>query len=652
MNRFTLLATPLLLLAVAASASAQDIPFTLFREGAFAPSQAVSGNRVIRSQAELRQAGLQRLMPVGGSFDFAKESLVALVMQHQSNGGVSIAAESIQLRMSGSQPTMEVKVRVRRPGPGMAATKVVTRPYAIVRVAATTMRASFIDAGPSGPGGGGGLLPPGQMPFHVVHSGGQAGSALPTGNVLVRSAAQLTSSGLASLVPNPSAIRWNQEMLAILVMAPQSSGGVSIGVKRVRRQISPFTTPGGASGGSMHQIIGYEITRALHGGGAATVMSRPFQVVRLSRGRAVFELLNAAPGPLLPPGQLPFHVVSTGTDANFTLTSGQFVIRTPSELFTSGMSTLVPSPNSIRWDQEMIAIILMDVKTTAGHGVAVKKVMQRITPFSGPGGSLGGSRHLEIQYETTRPTPSGGFSATVMNRPYQVVRLSKANRAVFQELNSSATTFTGTIEVERVFGGVRLVRLRRGNERFHLSPRSFAQSLEPLKGMTVSIDADRNPNVPTFLTARSLISPLAFSGAGIVQGSASAPTLFHQGQRLPLEGRLASALGANALSRLVQGVEGFRFADGRLLVTQFRATVRHPATVTFNRRRVNRLQPGETVTVTGRSRSGRSMVVEPAQGAGGYVTAWRLNFGSSPFVMTPSTPLTGATGALSGTSGQ
>jgi len=657
MNRSTLLAAPLVLLAVATSASAQDVPFTLFRDGAFAPSQAVSGNKLIRSQAELRQAGLQRLMPVGGSFDFDKESLIAVVMQHQSNGGITVGVESVQRRMFGSQPTLEIKVRVRRPGPGMSAPKVTTRPFALVRIAATTLRARFIDAGPSGPGGGGGLLPPGQMPFHVVNHGSQASSSLPTGNVFVDSAAGLASSGLASLVPNPSSINWSSEQLAILVMPQQSSGGVSIAVKRVRRHITPFTTPGGASGGGLHYEVEFEVLRAMAGGGMTTVMTRPFQVIRFSRGRAVFKELNPAPAPLLPPGQLPFHVVAEGDQANFNLTSGQFLIRSASELFSSGMSSLVPTPNAIRWDQEMVAILLMDVKTRAGYGVAVKKVMQRITPFSTPGGALGGARHLEIQYETTRPTPSGGFAATVMNRPFQVVRLPRSSRAVFKEIASAGTTFSGTVRVQRAFGGVTLVTLESGSERFYLSPRSFAQSLAPLAGQTVSIDADRNPNVPSFLTAKSLISPEAFNGSGIVQGSASAPTLLAQGGTLRLEGRLASSIGEHAMARMLQGVEGFRFNDGRLLVTQFQATVRHAATVTMNRRRVNRLQPGETVTVTGRSRSGKSMIVEPAQGAGGYVTAWRLNLGTSPFVLTPSMPpvnppSSGVTGALGGASGQ
>ena len=576
MNRFTLLSAPLLLLAVAASASAQDVPFTLFRDGAIAPAQAVSGNSVIRSQAELRQAGLERLMPVGGSFDFDKESLVALVMQHQSNGGISIGVESIQLRMSGSQPTLEVKVRVRRPGPGMSAPKVTTRPFALVRIAATTMRARFIDAGPSGPGGGGGLLPPGQMPFHVVAHGNQASANLPSGNVFVTSAAELASSGLASLVPNPSSINWSSEQLAILVMPQQSSGGVTIAVKSIRRHITPFTTPGGAPGGGLHYEVKFEVLRAVGGGATTTVMTRPFQVIRFSRGRAVFTELNAGPGPgpgsLLPPGQLPFHVVAEGDQADFNLTSGQFVIRSASELASSGLASLVPTPSSIRWDQEMLAILLMDVKTRAGYGVAVKKVMQLITPFGGPGGGPSGSfRHLEIQYETTRPAPSGGFAATVMNRPFQVVRLPRSSRAVFKELASAATTFTGTVRVQRAFGGVTLVTLESGSDRFYLSPRSFAQSLAPLAGQTVTIDADRNPNVPSFLTAKSLISPEAFSGQGIVQGSASAPTLLAQGRTLRLEGRLASSIGQHGMARMIEGVEGFRFDDGRLLVTQFRA---------------------------------------------------------------------------------
>lgn len=650
MNRSILLAAPLVL-AVAAAASAQDIPFTKFRDGAFAPAQARTGNTVIRSQAELRQAGLERLMPVGGSFDFTQESLVAVVMEHQSNGGISIGVESIQRRMFGSQPTLEIKVRVRRPGPGMAAPKVTTRPYAIYRTAATTLPARFLDAGPSGPGGGGGLLPPGLMPFHVVNHGNHRSSTLPAGNVVVKSAADLASSGLAALVPNASSINWSAEQLGILVMPQQSGGGTTIAVKRIRRHITPFTTPGGAAGGGLHYEVEYEVIRALHGGGMTTVMSQPFQVVRFSRGRTVFTELNPAP-PLLPPGQLPFHVVAEGDQADFNLTSGQFLIRSASELFTSGLSSLVPTPNAIRWDREMVAILLMDVKTRAGYGVAVKKVMQRITPTGGPGGPLGGARHLEIQFETTRPAPSGGFAATVMNRPFQVVRLPRASRAVFKEVSAPATTFSGTVRVQRAFGGVTFVTLQSGSERFYLSPRSFAQSLAPLAGQTVTIDADRNPNVPSFLTAKGLISPEAFSGTGIVQGSASAPTLFHHGQRLPLEGRLASSLGQHAMGRLLEGVEGFRFNDGRLLVTQFQATVRHPATVTMNRRRVNRLQPGEVVTVTGRSRSGKSLIVEPAQGAGGYVTTWRLNLGSSPFVLSPATPSTGVTGALSGASGQ
>ena len=110
------------------------------------------------------------------------------------------------------------------------------------------------------------------------------------------------------------------------------------------------------------------------------------------------------------------------------------------------------------------------------------------------------------------------------------------------------------------------------------------------------------------------------------------------------------------MTRLVRGVEGFRFRDGRLLATKFRATARQATTVTLGGSGVNNLLPGEAVIVTGRSRSGRSLLVEPTQGPSGYVAVGNLILGIHPAHPTPpatpsSPPSTGVTGALSGASG-
>lgn len=591
-------------------------------------------------------------MPVGGSFDFSKEMLLGLVMPRQSSGGISISVESIKRQILpvsgpggalGGQAQLVVTVRVARPALGAPATAVITRPFVMVKTAASTLPVRFVTA-TSTPGGGG-LLPPGQMPFHVVRDGVQAPSSVATGNTVIRSAADLAASPLRALVPNPSSIRWNAEMLAILVMDQQSTGGYGIGVQRVSRRITPTSGgPGVPSGGSLHFEIEFELTRPAPGQAVTMALTRPFQVVRLSRSpRVVFTNVtqpHTGPvGPLLPPGQLPFHVVRDGVQASMGVPTGEFVVRSAAELTSSGLSSLVPNPGSIRWSQEMLAILVREPQSTGGYGIAVDKVFQRITPTGGGpgGGPLGGARHLEIQFSTTNPGPND-LVTKALTRPFQVVRLSASPRVVF-ERTAQGTEVTGVVQVERSFGITR-VFLVSGQQRRYLTPRSFALSLEALAGQTVRIDAHRT--LSWLVSARELLSPRPFRGAGEIGGTAGAPVLVQSTGNLRIEGRLAQTLSEHARGVRVEGVRGFRFGNERLLVTSFQAKTKHPTWVTRRGRRLNRLQAGETVTVTSRSRSGRSLVVTPAQGASGYVTNWRLTLGQT----------VGAAGALKAAGGQ
>jgi hypothetical protein len=249
---------------------------------------------------------------------------------------------------------------------------------------------------------------------------------------------------------------------------------------------------------------------------------------------------------------------------------------------------------------------------------------------------LGGARHLEIQFSVTDPGPNDPVTK-MPTRPFQVVRLSRSPRVVFERL-AQGTAVSGVVRVERSFGITRVL-LMNGTRRRYVTPRSFALSLLPLDGQTVRIDAHRA--ISWLISARELLSPRPFRGSGQIGGTAAAPVLLQGPGHLLIEGRLAEILGQHARGERVQGIQGFRFGNERLLVTSFQAKTKHPATVTRRGRRVNRLQAGETVTVTGRSRSGRSLVVTPAQGETGYVTTWRLTLGNA----------TGAAGALKAAGG-
>jgi PrcB C-terminal len=145
MKRSAVFSSLLLALAVCAPAAAQDVAFdTLFR-GANDSSRSPAGERVIKSQQEFNDAGLNALIPPGAriAIDWDTQMVVAVFMGMQSTGGYAVEVtnvhrESVFGTMPGQPHPLhfgwELVVDVRRtsPGPGDMVTMALTSPFHVI----------------------------------------------------------------------------------------------------------------------------------------------------------------------------------------------------------------------------------------------------------------------------------------------------------------------------------------------------------------------------------------------------------------------------------------------------------------------------------------------------------------------------------------
>ena len=91
------------------------------------------------------------------------------------------------------------------------------------------------------------------VPFGTLNSGPVAPMSLQAQNTVVRSQAELDSTGLSQLMPRAALVRidWDKEMLIAVVMGPQRSGGHGISVEAINWRITPFGGgPGAPLGGA------------------------------------------------------------------------------------------------------------------------------------------------------------------------------------------------------------------------------------------------------------------------------------------------------------------------------------------------------------------------------------------------------------------
>ena len=111
------------------------VVFYPYTSGINAPQALASGQHALRSEQALRAAGAQSLIPVGGSFDFSGEMLLAAVMDQKTSGGYATQVASITREFDPATETsfLRVVIAERGPGSGMV-TMALTRPYAVVRM--------------------------------------------------------------------------------------------------------------------------------------------------------------------------------------------------------------------------------------------------------------------------------------------------------------------------------------------------------------------------------------------------------------------------------------------------------------------------------------------------------------------------------------
>lgn len=450
------------------------------------------------------------------------------------------------------------------------------------------------------------------VPFNAVSAGQQAPPSARAGQNVARSASELDQLGFTGV----TGVDYQRDMVLVVVLGPQVSQGtpVRVGIERVTRQ-------------GQDTLVRYRVVRP--SGFGVPVVSRPFVLVKTARtsGAVRFALSGAAlptptPAPtpgLIPPGLLPFHVVNHGS-TSAELPSGQHLFRSAQELSQSGYERLVPDPSSIRWDLEMVAVIM-----AGQEDLRVRASKLR--------GSLSAGR-LTLDYELSSTAPTGA-------RWYQVLRFPRAAEVRFNEL-LPAGAVKGEVLVTRALG-VSFVSLRtQQGQRLILHPRAEALRLVPLAGETVILDLEK-----TSTSARKikrLVYPEPFSGSGRLVGVPGKPRLAQVGLSLDLAGPLASFL-EQRIGRDVNGLRGFRFSDRRLLATEFMAWAKRPVTVSNTSPTPTQLALGQAVRVRAVGQTGL-FVIPSRQGRPGYVVPDALSLSpTTPLLTTLGTPPTTGTTA-------
>jgi len=431
------------------------------------------------------------------------------------------------------------------------------------------------------------------VPHGALGAGVQAPPSARTGNTVARSQSELDQLGFTGI----SGVDFQRDMVLAIVLGPQISQGnaVRVAITRVTRQGQDLE-------------VRYRVSRP--SGFGVPIVSRPFVLVTTARtsGAVRFAPLGAAlptptPSPgLLPPGRLPFHVVSHGS-TSADLPSGQHLFHSAAELRQSGYEALVPDPSSIRWSQEMVAVILAG---QADYRVRALSLRGSLTVPSGG--------RLTLDYELSRVFPTSA-------RWYQVVRFPRVADLRFAE-RLPAGLLKGEILVTSAFG-VSVVSLKaQGGQRYVLQPQSLARELEALEGETVILDGQKTGTA--LLRIKRLVSPEPFQGGGRLVGVPGKARLAQVGLSLNLSGPLVPAL-ETGIGRNVSRLRGYRFADRRLLVTEFAAYAKRPAQLTVNGAIVAQLSTGQPVRVRGQGTTGL-YVVPSRQGLPGYVAADVLSF--------------------------
>lgn len=455
------------------------------------------------------------------------------------------------------------------------------------------------------------------VPFRPVRSGSFAGAGTPAGGVAIRSKEQLAQRGLGHLLSPGEEVDFSRNTLIAFVLPDQANGGTTIHLESLVRT---------AEAGEAALVA---VVRVRHAGLGASpaVVARPFALYRTPKTMLPVRFVIAGAAPSLAPAT--FQVVASGSQAGKQHPAGNHVFRSEAELNASGLSSLVPNSAQIRWGQEMIAILLLGTKSRAGYSVVVKGVERQTSPS--------GALRQIIQFEVQSPAP-GLLTGAVVESPFLVVRLPRSPHADFARI---ARRITGRVRIRRGIGRMALVMLEIDGRRFHLRPRRNTTALIPLDGHTVTLDGELHPTLPRLIQIRGLIAPQPLQLSLLqVRTHENSP------QGLRLVGALGRVLREEARGLLVSDAQGFRWPDGRFLVTEFSARTNANVSLRLNGEEVNRLRAGDQVSVVA-SHESLGLRVRPKQGDSGYLNSSQLELGQAPFgILPPASPSTGLTGAI------
>lgn len=157
MRRSSVLTALAAVLALGGAASAQTaVPFETVAQGAHGAFGAPA-RHVIRSPQELRDTGVDRLLPAGTAIDFTQDMLVAVLMGTCNTGGYGVTVSGITrepmmviLPVPGPPPSFRLVVEVleRRPAPGSIVTMALTSPFHVVKLRRSADRVDFEAAPP------------------------------------------------------------------------------------------------------------------------------------------------------------------------------------------------------------------------------------------------------------------------------------------------------------------------------------------------------------------------------------------------------------------------------------------------------------------------------------------------------------------------
>lgn len=158
---------------------------------------------------------------------------------------------------------------------------------------------------------------------------------------------------------------------------------------------------------------------------------------------ALVAALALALAPSAQAQDVPFGTLNSGSTAPMNLQAQNTVVRSQAELDATGLSQLMPRAAlvNVDWDKEMLIALVMGPQSSGGYGISAEAIKWRITPFGGPGGPLGGARHLEVQVKKTAPAP-GSFVTMAITNPFQLIKLDKTSApVVFRDAPAATLSF-------------------------------------------------------------------------------------------------------------------------------------------------------------------------------------------------------------------